>query len=78
MGLRPTHRDGGQTFVTPAQAGGGPRRQKELDSRFRGNDVTFDAAFIAEKRVTVMSETATVWTPCGDQGWTVPRAFWAR
>jgi hypothetical protein len=41
MGLRPTHRNGSQD-VTPAKAGVHVR--EELDSRFRGNDVTFDGA----------------------------------
>jgi hypothetical protein len=42
MGRRPTHRNEGQAVVTPAQAGVHVR--EELDSRFRGNDVTFDGA----------------------------------
>ena len=41
MGRRPTHRNESQA-VTPAQAGVHVR--EELDSRFRGNDVTFDGA----------------------------------
>jgi hypothetical protein len=41
MGLRPTQRNESQD-VTPAKAGVHVR--KELDSRFRGNDVTFDGA----------------------------------
>jgi hypothetical protein len=41
MGLRPTRRNESQD-VTPAKAGVHVR--EELDSRFRGNDVTFDAA----------------------------------
>jgi hypothetical protein len=40
-GLRPTHRNESQD-VTPAKAGVHVR--EELDSRFRGNDVTFDGA----------------------------------
>jgi hypothetical protein len=40
MGLRPTYRNESQPFVTPRRGGLG--HQKELDSRFRGNDVTFD------------------------------------
>ena len=39
MGQRPTHRNEGQD-VTPAKAG--VRVREELDSRFRGNDVTFN------------------------------------
>ena len=39
MGLWPTRRDESRTFVTPAHAG---VRPSKLDSRFRGNDVTFD------------------------------------
>jgi len=35
MGLPATHGNQSQAFVTPAQAGA------HLDSRFRGNDVTF-------------------------------------
>jgi N-acetylglucosamine kinase-like BadF-type ATPase len=38
MGLRPTHGNESQAVVTPAQAG------VHLDSRFRGNDVTFERA----------------------------------
>jgi hypothetical protein len=38
MGLRPTHGNQTQNFVTPAQA------EVHLDSRFRGNDVTFQRA----------------------------------
>jgi hypothetical protein len=41
MGQRPTHRNESQD-VTPAKAGAHVR--EELDSRFRGNDVTFDGA----------------------------------
>jgi hypothetical protein len=41
MGLRPTRRNESQD-VTPAKAG--VRVREELDSRFRGNDVTFDGA----------------------------------
>jgi hypothetical protein len=41
MGQRPTHRNESQD-VTPAKAGVHVRA--ELDSRFRGNDVTFDGA----------------------------------
>jgi hypothetical protein len=41
MGLRPTHGNESQ-HVTPAKAG--VHVLEELDSRFRGNDVTFDAA----------------------------------
>jgi hypothetical protein len=41
MGQRPTHRNESQD-VTPAKAGVHVR--EELDSRFRGNDVTFDGA----------------------------------
>jgi hypothetical protein len=41
MGLWPTYRNESGTFVTPAQAGVHLGR---LDSRFRGNDVTFDGA----------------------------------
>jgi hypothetical protein len=41
MGMRPTHRNENQG-VTPEQAGVHVRG--ELDSRFRGNDVTFDGA----------------------------------
>ena len=41
MGLEPTHRNESQD-VTPAEAGVHVR--EELDSRFRGNDVTFDEA----------------------------------
>jgi hypothetical protein len=44
MGLRPTHRNESQD-VTPAKAGVHVR--EELDSRFRGNDVTFDGALTA-------------------------------
>jgi hypothetical protein len=40
MGLAPTHSNESQPFVTPAQAAAHVR--EELDSRFRGNDVTFD------------------------------------
>jgi hypothetical protein len=40
MGQRPTHRNESQD-VTPAKAGVHVR--EELDSRFRGNDLTFDA-----------------------------------
>jgi hypothetical protein len=39
MGRRPTQRNEGQD-VTPAKAGVHVR--EEVDSRFRGNDVTFD------------------------------------
>jgi hypothetical protein len=39
MGLRPTQRNESRD-VTPAKAG--VHLRKELDSRFRGNDVTFD------------------------------------
>jgi hypothetical protein len=41
MGLQPTHRNESQD-VTPGKAGVHVR--EELDSRFRGNDVTFDRA----------------------------------
>ena len=41
MGRRPTHRNESQD-VTPAKAGVHVR--EELDSRFRGNDVTFNGA----------------------------------
>ena len=41
MGFQSTHRNESQTIVTPAQAGVHP---KQLDSRFRGNDVTFERA----------------------------------
>jgi hypothetical protein len=41
MGQRPAHRNESQD-VTPAKAGVHVR--EELDSRFRGNDVTFDGA----------------------------------
>jgi hypothetical protein len=41
MGQRPTHRYESQ-HVTPAKAGVHVRH--ELDSRFRGNDVTFDGS----------------------------------
>ena len=41
MGQRPTHRNESQA-VTPAKAGVHVR--EEMDSRFRGNDVTFDGA----------------------------------
>jgi hypothetical protein len=41
MGLRPTQRNESQG-VTPAKAGVHVR--EKLDSRFRGNDVTFDGA----------------------------------
>ena len=43
MGLRPTQRHESQA-VTPAQAG--VQVRKEVDSRFRGNDVTFDGVFM--------------------------------
>jgi hypothetical protein len=46
MGLRPTHRNESQD-VTPAKAGVHVR--EELDSRFRGNDVTFDGAQCSEE-----------------------------
>ena len=39
MGRRPTHRNESQG-VTPAKAG--VHAPEELDSRFRGNDATFD------------------------------------
>ena len=42
MGLRPTHRDESHRLRHP-RASGGPRPD-ELDSRFRGNDVTFQRA----------------------------------
>jgi hypothetical protein len=48
MGLRPTHSNESYGFRHPRAKlalsmpkGGGPR-PNELDSRFRGNDVTFD------------------------------------
>ena len=41
MSQPPTHRNESQ-HVTPAKAGVHVR--EELDSRFRGNDVTFDGA----------------------------------
>jgi hypothetical protein len=41
MGLRPTLRNEIRTIVTPAQAG---VHRSQLDSRFRGNDVTFERA----------------------------------
>jgi hypothetical protein len=43
MGHRPAHRTESQD-VTPANAGVHVR--EELDSRFRGNDVTFDGVFM--------------------------------
>ena len=50
MGMRPTHRNESHRFRHPRAKlalslpkGGGPR-PNELDSRFRGNDVTFDGA----------------------------------
>jgi len=42
MGLRPTHRKESQFSVTPAKAG--VHVGNQLDSRFRGNDVTFERA----------------------------------
>jgi len=41
MGLRPTRRNEIRIIVTPAQAG---VHRSQLDSRFRGNDVTFERA----------------------------------
>jgi len=41
MGLRPTHRNESQSFVTPAQAG---VHVPTSWIRLRGNDVTFDGA----------------------------------
>jgi hypothetical protein len=43
MGWRPTHRNESHACVTPAKAG--VHFREELDSRFRGNDVTLDGAF---------------------------------
>ena len=42
MGLRPTQRNENQPFVTPARAG--VHVTSQLDSRFHGNDVTFERA----------------------------------
>jgi hypothetical protein len=43
MGQRPTHGNESKD-VTPAKAG--VRVRGELDSRFRGNDVTFDGVIM--------------------------------
>jgi hypothetical protein len=51
MGQRPTHRNESQD-VTPAKAGF--HVQEELDSRFRGNDVTFDGS--EESRIALLTE----------------------
>jgi hypothetical protein len=40
MGLRPTR--GNENPSRHRRASGGPRHSDELDSRFRGNDVTFE------------------------------------
>jgi hypothetical protein len=45
MGLRPTRLDENPHPCHP-RASGGPRHQQELDSRFRGSNVTFDGAFM--------------------------------
>jgi hypothetical protein len=57
MGLRPTHGNESQPFVTPAQAG--VHFREELGSRFRGNDVTFDGA---KRRISVVEKSRN----CGD------------
>jgi hypothetical protein len=43
MGLRPTRLDENPHPCHPRESGG-PGHLGELDSRFRGNDVTFDGA----------------------------------
>ena len=44
MGLRATHRNESQSFVTP-RASGGPGQENRLESRIRGNDVTFEVGY---------------------------------
>ena len=66
MGQRPTHRNESQD-VTPAKAGVHVR--DELDSRFRGNDVTFNGVrrlTDEESRHVLSKSCRRLHTNCGD------------